>query len=153
LRLRVHLLMNALTALAQPGIEELSPGVRSLQVRYDSLILSQQQLMTLLLEVESSLGEVNALRVPSRIVWLPMAFEDSATLDAVERYKETVCASAPWLPNNVDFIQRINGLAHRDEVRNTLFDASYLILGLVAPQKICDGYHTKRVLPPHTVIK
>lgn len=130
LRLRVHRLMNALTALAQPGIEELSPGVRSLQVRYNSLILSQQQLMGILLEVESCLGDVNAMRVPSRIVWLPMAFEDSATLDAVERYKETVCASAPWLPNNVDFIQRINGLAHRDDVRNTLFDASYLVLGL-----------------------
>ncbi len=35
-----------------------------------------------------------------------MAFEDSATLGAVERYQESVCAKAPWLPNNVDFIQR-----------------------------------------------
>ncbi|MDV3443934.1 hypothetical protein R0G64_31595, partial [Pseudomonas otitidis] len=37
--------------------------------------------------------------------------EDSATLGAVERYRETVRAEAPWLPNNVDFLQRINGLA------------------------------------------
>lgn len=130
LRLRVHLLMNALRARAVPGIEELSPGVRSLQVRYDSLILSQKQLMTLLLELEAELGDVSELKVPSRIVWMPMAFEDSATLGAVERYKETVRASAPWLPNNVDFIQRINGLESRDAVRDTLFDASYLILGL-----------------------
>jgi len=59
-----------------------------------------------------------------------MAFEDSATLAAVERYKETVRADAPWLPNNVDFIQRTNGLASRDEVKQILFDASYLVLGL-----------------------
>ncbi len=130
LRLRVHLLMNALRERAVPGVEELSPGVRSLQVRYDSLILSQKQLMQLLLELESGLGDVSQLKVPSRIVWLPMAFEDSATLGAVERYKETVRASAPWLPNNVDFIQRINGLASREAVRDTIFDASYLILGL-----------------------
>jgi len=130
LRLRVHLLMNALRERAVPGVEELSPGVRSLQVRYDSLILRQHQLMDLLLTLEAELGDVSALKVPSRIVWLPMAFEDSATLGAVERYKETVRASAPWLPNNVDFIQRINGLASREAVRDTLFNASYLILGL-----------------------
>ncbi len=129
-RLRVHLLMQVLRERAIPGVEELSPGVRSLQVRYDSLILSQQQLMHWLLELEADLGDVNQLQVPSRIVWLPMTFEDSATLGAVERYKETVRASAPWLPNNVDFIQRINGLSSREAVRDTLFEASYLILGL-----------------------
>ncbi|MEO3988370.1 urea carboxylase [Pseudocitrobacter cyperus] len=130
LRLRVHLLMARLNAQAHPGIKELSPGVRSLQVRYDSLVLSQQALVALLLEQESHIGDVSNMTVPSRIVWLPMAFEDSATLDAVSRYQDTVRASAPWLPNNVDFIQRINGLASRDAVRDTLFDASYLILGL-----------------------
>ncbi|EXU74394.1 urea carboxylase [Erwinia mallotivora] len=130
LRLRVHLLMTALRELNQPGIEELSPGVRSLQIRYDSRVIGQQQLLTLLLDVEKKLGDVSQLKVPSRIVHLPMAFEDSATLGAVERYKETVRGSAPWLPNNVDFIQRINGLATREAVRQTLFDASYLILGL-----------------------
>ncbi|MGK3142881.1 urea carboxylase [Pantoea sp. C2G6] len=130
LRLRVHLLMNALTARAEPGVEELSPGVRSLQVRYDSRIISQADLMSLLLALETTLGDVSTLKVPSRVVWMPMAFEDSATLGAVSRYQETVCASAPWLPNNVDFIQRINGLASREQVRDTLFSASYLVLGL-----------------------
>ncbi|NIF22274.1 urea carboxylase [Candidatus Pantoea multigeneris] len=130
LRLRVHLLMKALSERAVPGVEELSPGVRSLQVRYDSLILSQKQLMNLLLELEAGLGDVSQLKVPSRVVWMPMAFEDSATLGAVERYQETVRTTAPWLPNNVDFIQRINGLESREAVRDTIFDASYLILGL-----------------------
>jgi urea carboxylase len=86
--------------------------------------------MALLLELEAQLGDVSKLRIPSRIVYLPMAFEDSATLGAVERYQQTVRQQAPWLPNNVDFIQRANGLAHRDEVKNIIFDASYLVLGL-----------------------
>ncbi len=130
LRMRIHLLMTALREYGQPGVEELSPGVRSLQIRYDSRILSQKQLMLLLQELEKNLGDVSRMKVPSRIVHLPMAFEDSATLLAVERYQQTVRASAPWLPNNVDFIQRINGLSSREEVKNTIFDASYLILGL-----------------------
>ncbi|TYL43756.1 urea carboxylase [Dickeya sp. ws52] len=130
LRLRVHLLMEQLRTRAHPGVKELSPGVRSLQVRYDSRQISQSALVTLLLELETRIGDVSQMKVPSRIVHMPMAFEDSATLDAVGRYQDTVRASAPWLPNNVDFIQRINGLASRDAVKQTLFDASYLILGL-----------------------
>ncbi|WP_241650646.1 carboxyltransferase domain-containing protein, partial [Rosenbergiella collisarenosi] len=84
---RVHLLMEALNDAAIDGIAELSPGVRSLQIRYDSLRLTQQALMARLLEIEDQLGDVSQLKVPSRIIWLPMAFEDSATLGAVERYK------------------------------------------------------------------
>ena len=130
LRLRIYLLMKAIRQTGVNGIEELAPGVRSLQVRYDSQRISQPQLLTLLLSLEKQLGDVTKLKIPSRIVHLPMAFEDSATLAAVERYKETVRADAPWLPNNVDFIQRTNGLAHRDEVKQIIFDASYLVLGL-----------------------
>ncbi|SDO92709.1 urea carboxylase [Ectopseudomonas guguanensis] len=130
LRLRVHLLMEALKAEPLRGLEELAPGVRSLQLRYDSRVLHQRTLLEHLLRLEENLGDVAELKVPTRIVHLPMAFEDSATLAAVERYRETVRSEAPWLPNNVDFIQRANGLASREQVRNILFDASYLILGL-----------------------
>ncbi|PIA73389.1 urea carboxylase [Ectopseudomonas toyotomiensis] len=130
LRLRVHLLMEALKAEPLRGLEELAPGVRSLQLRYDSRVLHQRTLLEHLLRLEENLGDVANLKVPTRIVHLPMAFEDSATLAAVERYRETVRSEAPWLPNNVDFIQRANGLASREQVRDILFDASYLILGL-----------------------
>ncbi|HAK91157.1 MAG TPA: urea carboxylase, partial [Massilia timonae] len=129
-RLRVHLLMEALTALRLPGVRELSPGVRSVQIHYDSRVLAQAALLGHLMALETQLPDVAGLRVPSRIVHLPLAFEDSATLGAVARYRETVKAEAPWLPNNVDFIQRINGLDSRDMVRDAIFDASYMVMGL-----------------------
>ncbi|MGN6456101.1 MAG: carboxyltransferase domain-containing protein, partial [Achromobacter mucicolens] len=123
-------LMEALNANPVAGVLELSPGVRSLQIRYDSRVTLQGALIARLLKIEEGLADVATLKVPTRVVYLPMAFEDSATLGAVQRYQETVRASAPWLPNNVDFIQRINGLDARDEVRRIVFDASYLIMGL-----------------------
>nr|WP_275300965.1 urea carboxylase [Achromobacter insolitus] len=130
LRMRIHLLMEALNADPIGGVQELSPGVRSLQIRYDSRVILQGELIERLLRIEAGLADVATLKVPTRVVYLPMAFEDSATLGAVQRYQETVRASAPWLPNNVDFIQRINGLASRKQVRDIVFDASYLIMGL-----------------------
>src|SRR5471030_597782 len=130
LRLRLYLLMKAIREAAEPGIEELSPGVRSLQVRYNSRVIHQSALLSHLLLLEQDLADVSQLKIPTRIVHMPMAFEDSATLGAVERYQQTVRSEAPWLPNNVDFIQRTNGLSSREEEKKILFDASYLILGL-----------------------
>jgi urea carboxylase len=37
---------------------------------------------------------------------------------------------APWCPWNIEFIRRINGLGSVDEVRQIVFDATYLVLGL-----------------------
>ncbi len=130
LRFRVHALMESLKAEPLPGILELSPGVRSLQIHYDSRVITQSALVTALLQREQVLSDVETLRIASRVVHMPLAFEDSATLGAVTRYQETVRGKAPWLPNNVDFIQRINGLASREEVLDIVFSARYMILGL-----------------------
>lgn len=130
LRMRVHLLMEALRQRPVPGILEISPGVRSLQIRYEGRELRQGELLDHLLRVEEELPDVARLKVPTRVVRLPLAFEDSATLGAVDRYRQTVRGEAPWLPNNVDFIQRINGLESRERVRDIVFAARYLVLGL-----------------------
>ncbi len=130
LRLRIYLLMQHLKQHPIAGVQALSPGVRSLQVRYDSLTISQADLVERLLFIEGQLPDVTTVKVPTRVVYLPVAWEDSATLGAVQRYQETVKPDAPWLPNNVDFIQRINGLDSRDEVRRIFFETSYLVMGL-----------------------
>ncbi len=129
LRLRVHLLMEAIRAEGLP-VEELSPGVRSLQIRYDSHRIPQPELMLHLLRMEETLPDVATLKVPSRVVHLPMAIEDSATLGAIQRYRETVRAEAPWLPSNMEFLRRINGFETVEDVRRTLYSARYMVLGL-----------------------
>ncbi|MEN9307409.1 MAG: hypothetical protein RL173_1341 [Fibrobacterota bacterium] len=130
LRLRVYLVMDALDRAPIAGIQELSPGVRSLQVRFEPTQISQTELVKRLLALEESLPDVEGLKIPTRVVHMPMAFQDSATLGAIQRYQETVRATAPWLPSNVEFMRRINGLDSVDQVRDILFKTSYLIMGL-----------------------
>jgi urea carboxylase len=129
LRLRVHLLMEAIHEEALP-IEELSPGVRSLQIRYDSSRIRQPDLMRELQRIDATLPDVSTLKLPTRVVHLPMAFEDSATLGAIQRYSETVRSNAPWLPRNVEFLRRINGLDSIDQVREIIYATRYMVLGL-----------------------
>ena len=87
-------------------------------------------LLKVLLDIETRLPDVGTLRIPTRVVRLPMAWQDSATLDAVARYRQSVRDTAPWLPSNVEFMRRINGLASVDTVRQTVFDTRYMVLGL-----------------------
>jgi urea carboxylase len=129
LRLRVHLLMEAIRAEELPVLE-LSPGVRSLQIRYHVDRISQTGLMRRLREIEDGLPGADSLKLPTRVVRLPMAFQDSATLGAIARYRETVRSTAPWLPSNTEFLRRINGLGSVQEIRDIIFSARYMVLGL-----------------------
>ena len=129
LRFRVHALMQYLQAQFIPGVLELTPGIRSLQVHYDGR-LTQPQLLEKLLAAERDLPAVDDVEVPSRIVHLPLSWDDPATQLAIEKYMQSVRADAPWCPSNIEFIRRINGLASIDDVYRIVFDASYLVMGL-----------------------
>jgi urea carboxylase len=130
LRLRVHALMSWLERTNIPGIIELTPGIRSLQVHYESRVLPLDRLLKLLREAEESLAEIDDLSIATRIVRLPLSWDDAATQLAIAKYMQSVRADAPWCPSNIEFIRRVNGLETIDEVKRILFGASYLVLGL-----------------------
>ena len=130
LRFRVHALMSWLTEHTVPGILELTPGIRSLQVHYDPQRLPLKDLLVALEALEQRLDEAPATRVASRIVHLPLAWDDPSTHLAIEKYTQSVRADAPWCPSNIEFIRRINGLETIDEVRDIVYGATYLVLGL-----------------------
>ncbi|MGD9842233.1 MAG: urea carboxylase [Steroidobacteraceae bacterium] len=130
LRFRVHVLMQHLQSCQLPGVLELTPGIRSLQVHYDGYVITQSQLLQELLLAERALPAVDDIEVPSRIVHLPLSWDDPATQLAIVKYTQSVRADAPWCPSNIEFIRRINGLDSIDDVQNILFAASYLVMGL-----------------------
>lgn len=130
LRFRVHALMTKLQADAVPGILDLTPGIRSLQVHYDSRMLPLSRLMELLLTAERALPAIEDMQVPTRIVHIPLSWDDAATKLAIEKYMQSVRKDAPWCPSNIEFIRRINGLESIEEVKRIVFEASYLVMGL-----------------------
>jgi urea carboxylase len=130
LRFQVQALYESLQQQSLPGIIDLTPGIRSLQLHFDSRRLSQTRALEVLLRAVERLPPVGKMELPSRIVHLPLSWDDPATRLAIERYTKSVRADAPWCPSNIEFIRRINGLASIDDVQRIVFDASYLVLGL-----------------------
>ena len=130
LRFRAHALMLWLRERDHPAILELTPGIRSLQVHYDSQRLDQRDLMALLIGAEQELEQQPEWDVPARIVHLPLSWDDEACHTAIVKYMQSVRKDAPWCPSNLEFIRRINGLESIEEVKQTVFNASYLVMGL-----------------------
>ena len=130
LRMRVHALQTWLERHRLHGILDLTPGIRSLQIHFDQRLLPSERLLEILLRAESELPPVDDMEVPSRIVHLPLSWEDESTLLAIRKYMQIVRKDAPWCPSNLEFIRRINDLPNLEEVYRICFDASYLVLAL-----------------------
>lgn len=130
LRLRVHALMLEIQAADLPGLIDITPGIRSLQVHYDSRVISQQSLLDTLQTIEGRLDRLEDFEIPSRIVHLPLSWNDPAIRETIDKYISSVRDDAPWCPDNIEFIRRINGLDSAEDVKRIVFDASYLVMGL-----------------------
>ncbi|KHA75324.1 urea carboxylase [Pseudomonas chlororaphis] len=130
LRFRAHALMQALESKSLHGVIDLTPGIRSLQVHYQPEQLPLADLLGIIAGEWDAVCAANDLQVPSRIVHLPLSWDDPACQLAIEKYMTTVRKDAPWCPSNLEFIRRINDLPNIDEVQRTVFEASYLVMGL-----------------------
>ena len=130
LRFRVHALHQWLQQHPMPGLLDLTPAIRSLQIHFDNRVLPLERLMETLLEAESLLPATDDMEVPTRVIHLPLSWEDESTLLAIRKYMQIVRKDAPWCPSNIEFIRRINGLDSIERVKEIAFNASYLVLGL-----------------------
>jgi urea carboxylase len=134
LRFRIHALMEwvqrAIDEGRLKGIVDLTPGIRSLQIHFDSRLLPRTTLLDILIAAEQTLPAIEEMEVPTRIMHLPLSWDDGATRLAIEKYMQSVRKDAPWCPSNIEFIRRINGLDSIETVQRILFEASYLVLGL-----------------------
>ena len=123
IRFRVHVLMQELKKKDLPVID-LTPGIRSLQIHFDIGKISLKEMLAAVLETNRTLPELSDVTVPSRIIWLPLSWDDPQTQLAAKRYQQTVRPNAPWCPSNPEFIRRINGLDSIEDVKLSLIHIS-----------------------------
>lgn len=130
LRFFIHALMEYIKNTKLDRIIDLTPGIRSLQIHFNSLLLSRETILKTIRNAIHELKDIENLEVESRTVWLPLSWNDPLIQIAIDKYQQGVRPNAPWCPSNIDFIKRINGLDSKDDVQNIVFDADYLVMGL-----------------------
>lgn len=129
-RVWVHLLAEALRSDLPDGVTEIVEGVRSVLVAVDSGRLSPRELAAHLVVLADGLEDPEQVVLPAREVSLPIAFDHPLAHEAMRRYAASVRPDAPWCPDNVEFIRRVNDLDERAEVFDIVTEATYLVVGL-----------------------
>jgi urea carboxylase len=130
LRIRVFSLQRYLVEKEIRGLLELAPGVRSVLIKYDPLRLPLRKFLRILRKSESELPPSDTMRVPSRVIHLPLAFHDRWTIEAIGKYMQSIRREAPYLPDNVEFVARCNGLEGPDAVLSALLGGYKMVMGL-----------------------
>jgi urea carboxylase len=129
-RLWVHLLASALRRRGLPGVAEIVEGVRSLLVQVEEDVLPLAALAGELSSLAAAVPDPATVTLAVREVTLPIALDHPEAHQAMARYTRTVRPDAPWCPDNVEFIRRVNDLATRADVFDILTAATYLVVGL-----------------------
>jgi urea carboxylase len=126
-RVQIHQLAEK---LARPGVRESVEGVRSLLLAVDETELPLADLAEEIRTAWLALPDPATVELPIRDVTLPIALDDESVHEAMRRYQRAVRPDAPWCPDNVEFIRRINDLPSREAVFDLVTEAQYLVVGL-----------------------
>ncbi len=93
------------------GLIETVPSLRANLFHFDPLQISVQELIAEIKLAEDSLLGVEDMVIDSRIITLPIAFEDSQTKKAVELYVKQIRPDAPNCEGgyNLEYMAKCNG--------------------------------------------
>lgn len=107
-----------------PGILDVCPANASYMVRVDPEILSPDRLIEELKRLEKSVSDLNEIEINSRIVDVPILFEDPWTHEAVMRFRDR-----HQDPNSTDleYAARINGYQSKEDFIQALTSYPFLV--------------------------
>lgn len=72
---------------------------------------------------------LTSIKVPNRKFRLPICFESKAQAEAIKRYMETQRPHAPFLPDNMDFLAKINGINY-EELVNIFLSVDFMAISV-----------------------
>lgn len=98
-------------------------------LHYNGLKLPRERLLSFLSSLESELGDLSQIKMPSRLFKLPLSFESKRQVEAITRYMETQRPYASYLPDNIDFVAKNNAFS-RTELEEIFLTASFMVIAV-----------------------
>ncbi len=98
LRLRVHALQQGIEQLGLKGLIDLTPGIRSLHIHYDTRQLARDAVMEAVETCYRERATLPDIEIDARTLWLPLSWDDPSTREAIARYTRTVRPTLPGRP-------------------------------------------------------
>lgn len=112
------------------GLIETVTGIRTNLIHFDPTVVSVDKIIGEIKDAEESMPTVDDVVLTSRVIHLPLAFEDSQTKLAVERYVKEIRPDAPNVINgyNLEYMAMCNGLTV-SETKQAILDTYWFNSG------------------------
>lgn len=132
LRGRIHAFETELHKRDIAGVWQLAPCIRSTMIHYDPAVISQSDLLRTLIQVETGLPDsLSEIVFPARRITFPIVLDDRWNRQALERYMRSMRDEAVYLPSNIEYLARNNGLeGGADEALQLLVSSDWLVFGV-----------------------
>lgn len=123
---RIQAVNERVKAARIPGLVETLPGLRTNLFHFDPTALKVATLIDRIREAEEAVRGVEEMVIPSRLIHLPIAFEDSETKKSVARYLKEVRPNAPNCADgyNLEYMAQCNGVTV-PEIKRMVLDTEW----------------------------
>ncbi|WVQ81675.1 urea carboxylase [Cryptococcus sp. DSM 104549] len=143
-RVRVELWERAMRAAKIEGIINFNTCVRSCLVQFDPEKIAMKELLDKMVEVDSTLAGIEDVELEYSTFRFPVVVDDKWCREAVDFYMKTARKEAVYLPSNVDYVAKNNGLPST-AVHDALTKTPWLVLArgffVMLPFMILDPRH------------
>ncbi|KAL3420530.1 urea carboxylase [Phlyctema vagabunda] len=126
---RIRLLMQKINALNIPEIV-MNPSIIGVTIQFNSKIITQHELLKRVDDLESAIEATTEVTIPVRTVQLPVVLDHPSLTECLERYMGTIRSTAGYLPDNVEYLRKANGLKTRREVFEVLLKSRFLVVSV-----------------------
>ena len=126
---RLFTIMEKLEASQIEGVIEYGQAFRTLTVIYDPVKTSYKKLIKEIKKVEQEVGAPSELTFRSRLLHIPLTFEDSVTRKAIEYYSQYIRKDAPNIidGHNIKYVAKYNGVTV-EELKQKILNTEWLIV-------------------------
>ncbi len=126
---RLFTIMEKLEASQIEGVIEYGQAFRTLTVIYDPVKTSYKELIKEIKKVEQEVGAPSELTFRSRLLHIPLTFEDSVTRKAIEYYCQYIRKDAPNIidGHNIKYVAMYNGVTV-EELKQKILNTEWLIV-------------------------
>jgi allophanate hydrolase subunit 1 len=126
---RLFTIMERLENKKIDGVIEYGQAFRTLTIIYDPVKTSYKQLIKELKMVEEEVGSPSELTFKSRLLHIPLTFEDNVTRKAIEYYANYIRKDAPNIidGHNIKYVALYNGVTV-DELKQKILNTEWLIV-------------------------
>jgi urea carboxylase len=91
--------------------------------------MTRKSLLDRLMDLEHSLAGLSE-PIPGRLFKFPILFDDPLAKAAIEEYMATLRNSAVYLPDNVEYVAKANGLESAAVIKKSLASCRQLVVGI-----------------------